>query len=469
MRVKNIIVLVFVFTNCFTNCAIANVGNELHTFFNKMGGVSNVTKSGAYNSQIGGFYTGGGLYARMPVEEYELFHFAPPSINAGCGGIDIFMGAFSHINIDQFIKAGRAIMQNAQGYAFNLALQTYVPQVYNTMQKLNDIAREINNMNINSCEMAADIVGGLWPKNDAASRQICQSIGARRGIMTDYAAARHQCGVDRSSTAGNKDDEYEDQLGDNYNLAWKAIQKFSLANSVGRSNTLQQLFLSVSGTLIAKDRGEDKKKSAPIAYHSLVLDDNFLDMLMYGEARGGKGQMYSCPDKTNDPDCLDMQKVDFTFEKKYALVPMVEEMLRSMASKMRTHSENITDNEKALVELTNIPIMRIIAVQNAYTAGNAVLNVHEFAESIAYDFLLGYLEQILDFVSLNLKELEKVQISGTEINEFKEDLGRVRKLITDKRFAAYQQMYTTISVIQKSNAVEKHLQHMFSSYNEVIK
>jgi conjugative transfer pilus assembly protein TraH len=445
MKIKYLIIIAFM----LNSHAAADVGNELHAFFNKMGGVSNVTKSGAYNSQVGGFYTGGGLYARMPVEEYELFHFAPPSINAGCGGIDIFMGAFSHINIDQFIKAGRAIMQNAQGYAFNLALQTYVPQICNTMQKLNDIAREINNLNINSCETAAGIVGGLWPKNDAASRQICQSIGSSRGIMTDYAAAKHQCGVDRSATAGNKNEEYEDQLGDNYNLAWKAIEKFSLANNSNRSKTMQQLFLSVSGTLIAKNRGPTK--GAPAAYPSLILDDKFLDMLMYGEARGGgRGQMYSCPNLTSDPDCLDMQKVDFAFEKKNALVPMVEAMLRSMATKMRTHNGDITDAEKALVELTNIPIMRIIAVQNAYTAGNAVLNVHEFAESIAYDFLLGYLEQILDFVSLNLKELEKVQISGTEINEFKEDLGRVRKLITDKRFAAYQQMYTMISVVQKN-------------------
>jgi conjugative transfer pilus assembly protein TraH len=179
--------------------------------------------------------------------------------------------------------------------------------------------------------------------------------------------------------------------------------------------------------------------------------------------------MYSCPNVSSDPDCLDMKKVNFSFERKNALVPMVEEMLRSMSTKMRTHEGSITANEKALVDLTNIPIMRIIAVQNAYTSGNAVLNIHEFSESIAYDFLLGYLERILDFVSLNLKELEKVQMSGDEINEFKKDLDRVRKLITDKRYGAYQQMYTTIGTIQKSNAVEKHLQHMFSSYNEVTK
>lgn len=469
-----IFLLVSFITVVLRSQAVADVGSELNSFFNKMGTVSNVTKSGAYKSQMGGFYTGGGVYARSPIEEYELFHFSPPSINAGCGGIDIFAGAFSHINAEALLKAGRSIMQNAKGYAFNLALQTYVPQVYNTMQKLNDIAREINGLNINSCETAAGIVGGLWPKSDAASRQICQSIGTSKSLFSDYAKAKHECGANRSSSKENKNGEFADQLGDNYNLAWKAIQKFSLANNAEHSKTMQQLFLSVSGTIIARDRdktAEDGKPSgAPVSYPSLVLDDKFLDMLMYGEARsGGNGQMYSCPNLTSDPDCLNMEKVAFSFDKKNALVPMVEEMLRAMATKMRTHNGEITNSEKALVELTNIPIMRIIAVQNAYTAGNAVLNVHEFSESIAYDFLLGYLERILDFVSLNLKELEQVQMSGVEINEFKNDLGRVRKIITDKRYAAYQQMYMVIGTIQKSNAVEKHLQHMFSSYNEVTK
>lgn len=472
MKTNFLVTIAFI----LTSQAVADVGSELNSFFNKMGMVSNVTKSGAYNSQIGGFYTGGGVYARSPIEEYELLHFSPPSINAGCGGIDIFEGAFSHISADQLLKAGRRIMQNAAGYAFNLALQTYVPQVYNTMQKLNDIAREINGLNINSCETAIGIVGGLWPKSDAASRQICQSIGTNKTIFTDYANAKHECGIDRSATKSNKEGEYADQLGDNYNLAWKAMQNISLSNKSKLSKSMQKLFLSVSGTIIARDRDKTAEgastkpmKGAPVVYPSLVLDDKFLDMLMYGEARGGKGEMYSCPDLTSDPDCLKMEKKAFSFEKKNALVPMVEEMLRSMSTKMRTHEGNITENEKALVDLTNIPIMRIIAVQNAYTSGNAVLNIHEFSESIAYDFLLGYLERILDVISLNLKELEQVQISDVEVNQFKEDLSRVRKLITDKRYGAYQQMYTIIGTIQKSNAVEKHLQHMFSSYNEVAK
>ena len=99
--------------------------------------------------------------------------------------------------------------------------------------------------------------------------------------------------------------------------------------------------------------------------------------------------------------------------------------------------------------------------------GNSVINVNEFADSIAYDFLLGYMEKMLDFVSIHLAQLEKVQINGDIIKEFKSDIVVARKLIMAKRMSAYQGMHTVMSVIQKSNLVEAKLNQMFSSYNEM--
>jgi conjugative transfer pilus assembly protein TraH len=148
-------------------------------------------------------------------------------------------------------------------------------------------------------------------------------------------------------------------------------------------------------------------------------------------------------------------------------VPQIEEMLRGIATKMRDHSGNLTDKEKNLINNTQIPILKIVAVQNAFMVGNSVINIHEYAEPIAYDYILGYLESVLDFVAVNIDELAKVQMDGTYIENFKRNISDTRKLITDKRFGAYQRMLTAISVIEKTNLVEKKLQHMFTSYNEV--
>jgi conjugative transfer pilus assembly protein TraH len=60
-------------------------------------------------------YTGGSLFLRTPSRNYQLLSAAAPSLRGGCGGIDAFAGAFSFINVDQFVAMLRNIGQNAWG------------------------------------------------------------------------------------------------------------------------------------------------------------------------------------------------------------------------------------------------------------------------------------------------------------------------------------------------------------------
>ena len=453
--------------------ASAGVGKDMENLFSAMGGGANVTSAGSYKTQSGGYYTGGSIYARVPTKSYQLFNFQPPSIKAGCGGIDAHLGSFSHIGKD-LIKALRTVPSNAAGYAFNLALQTYVPQVYNTMQKLNDIAREINSLNINSCETASALVAGAWPKSDRVDQQICQSMGTNTSAFKDWAEARHECGNadKRKEINSKKDDKYKDQLGDEFNIAWAAIKK-QFATLEGENKTAAEFFMSISGTIIRYKEGSgDSAELKTVEKATLVKEAEVLDTLMFGESKSGeKAKLYSC-DKTDDnkdntEKCLKVGTTAMTFDKSKALVPQIEEMLRGIATKMRDHGGDLTDKEKNLINNTQIPILKIVAVQNAFMVGNSVINIHEYAEPIAYDYILGYLESVLDFVAVNIDELAKVQMDGIYIENFKRNISDTRKLITDKRFGAYQRMLTAISVIEKTNMVEKKLQHMFTSYNEV--
>ena len=129
-----------------------------------------------------------------------------PSFRAGCGGIDAFAGAFSFINSDQLIAFGRAVAQNAAGFAFELALETISPVIAETMAKLRALAQWINDRNLNSCETAQALVGAVWSKNDRSSAAICAAIGTSQGIFSDYAAAKHGCGSEgkRNSTLASR-------------------------------------------------------------------------------------------------------------------------------------------------------------------------------------------------------------------------------------------------------------------------
>ena len=158
------------------------------------GAAVNTTGPTAFQGQASGHWTLGNLYLRAPVRSEQIATVNLPSFRAGCGGIDAFAGAFSFIDSDQLIAFGRAVAQNAVGFAFELALETISPVIAETMAKLRALAQWDNDRNLNSCETAQALVGAVWSKNDRASAAICAAIGTSQGIFSDYAAAKHGCG-----------------------------------------------------------------------------------------------------------------------------------------------------------------------------------------------------------------------------------------------------------------------------------
>jgi hypothetical protein len=206
----------------------APIGQDLMTFFKSAGMASNVTAPGAYRDQSAGYYTGGSIMARTGARNAQLATVQMPGFRAGCGGIDAWTGGFSHISTGAIVEMMRNIGSSAASYAFMLAVQTVSPQIYNIMNELNALATQINQTNINSCEAAATMLGGIWPKSDQSSKYLCQAMGSNLGAFTDWSAARQGCGAkgDRDSvlSRAGADPKYKDMLVGEFNLAWKAIQ-----------------------------------------------------------------------------------------------------------------------------------------------------------------------------------------------------------------------------------------------------
>ena len=58
--------------------AIANVSQSMQDWFNDIGAYGNVTGANAYRGQTMNFYSGGSLYMRTPVRNYQLASISPP-------------------------------------------------------------------------------------------------------------------------------------------------------------------------------------------------------------------------------------------------------------------------------------------------------------------------------------------------------------------------------------------------------
>jgi conjugative transfer pilus assembly protein TraH len=71
----------------------ADLNTEMQSMFNDLGALGNVTSPGAFRGQAMNLYTGGSLMMRAG-SQLPLVNAQLPSLRAGCGGIDIYGGAF---------------------------------------------------------------------------------------------------------------------------------------------------------------------------------------------------------------------------------------------------------------------------------------------------------------------------------------------------------------------------------------
>ena len=87
----------------------------------------------------------------VPRHTYQLLSITPPSFRATCGGIDVFMGGFSFINLDQFPQMLQQIMSSAAGYFFQLAMEQLCPTCANVLSIMRHAAQLANKFALDSC------------------------------------------------------------------------------------------------------------------------------------------------------------------------------------------------------------------------------------------------------------------------------------------------------------------------------
>lgn len=155
--------------------AQAGLQDDMNSFFNNMSYASNSTSAKAWQGQAARYVTGGSFYARTGNKNIQLISISLPSINAGCGGIDVYLGSFSFINSDQIMAFVKQTMANAAGYFFDLALETTVPELKAAKDFLQKMAADLNRFNMSSCQAAkamVDSVASLWGKVSRTSASL---------------------------------------------------------------------------------------------------------------------------------------------------------------------------------------------------------------------------------------------------------------------------------------------------------
>lgn len=421
----------------------ADLNKELNSFFDAFGSSSNLNGADAYEGQKAGYATGGGLTVRNRVWRTNPVTIDLPSMNAGCGGIDIHAGGFSFINSEQLIAQLKNIGSNAIGYSFLLGLESVSPQITNTIKQLESWSNDINGFGINSCEVASSLVGAIYPKNQMASEHICRTAMINNSKVQDYIRGRHECSSNsKESTLINELSKKNIYAG-NLNVCWQALMRDP---TFAKDKILAEHFMTLMGTIITREEGSSTKL---LSYPSKIKDDDFLRNLL----DGGTLVSYKCDESEK---CLVMKEHSIKIKEMDGWFNKAKKILLDIQEKI-FQDEELTTQQISFLEKSRLPLYKIVNVLSAYKGAYCPIDLYQVADIIAMDMLLQYLREISEKVRESCHQLRSSQFYATEIDDYLKELNHVEKTLRyyEQRNAAM--MTRENQLIEKITLIENQL------------
>ena len=433
----------------------------MQELFDEVNAVGNVSRPAALQGPTMNIYTGGSMFMRVPNKTYQLASVTAPSWNAGCGGIDLYMGGISFINKEQFVAMLRNIGSNALGYSFKLAMQNLCPTCDNVMQALQATAQAANRLNIDSCEAARGIVNASLPDSlvrgkDAAARQYGTYLTNTFSDLTEAwtnVMGKEKETHDAISTAVKQDPSIKDRVPAG-NIVWKSLKKMQ-----GIDDNQREILMSMVGTVILPALDSDKTGTAPV-----ILDGTgiTLEMLM-GEGQGATGQstlpVWVC-DKKGVEECMNprLDTIKIT-----GFRSMVRKKLDLVADKIANRSAYGDDEEPqilAFLNVTDLPVYKMLAVATSEgNTGMADMLMGRYEQLIAARYAQTYIERAVSDLRKALNHYSSVAdaVQKAELDKLQGRLDMLVKKARETIQTAYSQTVSTYNITLEIQHIERAL------------
>ena len=431
----------------------------LEDFYSGSGaGQANVTSAGIYQSQGLNTVTGGGYVFKAPRKDFTPFHFSPPSLSAGCGGIDIFLGAFSIPSKEEFVAFLRSIGSALPGLAFQLALQTLSPDLSEQVTSFRDLIREYTAKFSDSCTAAQTLLemSGAQEFMYKVKHSATNALRSQ-GLVSDAFEADARTRTDggsaytyaqsRTDTGGNTVDAPE------MNLTWTLLGGGEFSGTYPKE--MKELMMTLVGTTIYTRVGD----GADTVTQSRYIEGADITSALFGNAEQvdlTHNTRLRC--LNNDPLCLDPQQTTLD---EVNLTNMFWNAAEHYRQSIITRNPDVVTEDEImlLATATTIPLLRIInatATERFLGFSQDILRV--YVEAAAYEAIVRALEQLT--FDINRAITASSAATASKINEkhakdIQERLRTVRADLAGRADKIYQQMNRTHSFIQQVEHLER--------------
>jgi conjugative transfer pilus assembly protein TraH len=442
-------------------------GNSMEDVFNAINANGHVSGPAVLQGQTMNAYTGGSLFMRAPSRTYQLATVTAPSWGAGCGGIDLYMGGFSHINKDQFVAMLKNIGSNAVGYAFKLAMQNLCPSCDNIMTALQTTANGINRLNIDSCEAAKGLVQATvpetWLKNE---KQAAINAGTFSGVYSDITDAWRNVSDnwgkarDTNNAAIAAKPELKESVARG-NVVWRALKKANVKHGFGATDDDLMLWMSLVGTVIFDTTGLTPSAPRVIPKSQLTLKD--LVGADYSTVTGltlldHEVLVYECTDGVGEDQCL---KPTMKSKSVRSFKGLVSKKILSITDAISSRSNHANSADMIrFVNATEFPVYKMIAVATSLNnTGMADALLGRYQDLIAAKYAEVWLSSAVRDLRSSLNEYATTASSeqSEAIKQIKPELDAVMADARNTMAAAYQSATTTMNVAMELQHIERSL------------
>lgn len=447
---------------CYSNAKAGGLDGFMD-FVQKGGSMTSINKGGVIEDQRSGYLTGGSIITRGPRPmELQPMSVQLPSLEFDpcTGSGDLRWGGISYIKGQQFADYFKAIASTAPAYILKMAIKSVNVQSENIISDLEAIARDINGMTFGQCEQSKALADGLMSKFTSSSTQKCMAKSSVAKGGSDLYETTQKC-QDNPDRYGEKGDDAElkSMLPDNYNLVWKA-----LSHGDGKAPTgMKELMMSISGSIIgSKKDGVAVIRSLP----SLVEKEDLIEQYI---GRPGSGtstvKLYVCD---NSSKCLEPTTQAKTLSNRSdTLYGKVETTLESIIDKIAVNKGTLSDEEQALIEYSQIPLISLFEIELALRGKESVVSLAgdaEFIEVVCYDMVTNFMRKMLLEARSAVDELQTAQLDNMPIERFNKNVETVQQQLRDKKYEAMKKLQTIIAVKERLLTQQRVFQLGFSRF-----
>jgi conjugative transfer pilus assembly protein TraH len=429
----------------------------MEDFFNSAGAMSNVTDAQIYSTGTSEVISGGSMVFKSPQRAFTPFGFTPPSLKAGCGGIDMYMGAFGMANKAEFVQFLRNVGQNSAGLAFKVALQAMSPDLGTQVQEIADTISKWNQYFGSSCEAAKRVM------DSGPSAWISEAVGnAKRSLVATGQATGETEARDAVETNGEaaidsapcpKNDASKTVECSQINIVWAAMNRGTLA---GLTDSEKEIMMSLFGTMILKKNGSGDSATlvtdspGPLFNISNLVGDptNAAEVLKF----------YKC----NDADqCLaptvnpaQMETFGHLFYKKSI----------DLRDAIKNRQQPNLQDLRLLSMGTSLPLIKIIelrAVSNQSLLNDEMLEI--WSKAAAWELASRYVEEIAGNLKIMLEAAKVTDTSALRVSAVKEVLASLERTKAEMR-SERAEIYTQVAKVGALISQLEHLERaMYSS------